>query len=199
VHERLYINFQTLQHIFGYICLAKTTCGRILHCTEHSACLRGSSFAGCPGRRSRAVPEPQPAQKVPKDWGPPQKRRSLRIRVGTLINDESSSRSAYVYMLWDLLYVVGGIDYIGIAIPMRPSAMGHNCTSWLHTIMDTVVLHGCTQLWSQLYLVFGTLLLPLKLSLKVPSCHHPFNWTFKYWSKQGVTGPPASSWLSWIP
>jgi hypothetical protein len=55
VHERLYIKFQTLQHIFGYMCLAKATCGGLLHCREHNACLPGSSFVGGPGQRSLSV------------------------------------------------------------------------------------------------------------------------------------------------
>jgi hypothetical protein len=45
----------TTTHIRIHICLAKTTCGRIRHCREHNACLRGSSFAGGPGQRSRSV------------------------------------------------------------------------------------------------------------------------------------------------
>jgi hypothetical protein len=86
VHERLYIKFQTLQHIFGYICLAKTACGRILHCREHNACLRGSSFSGGPGRRSRSVERslrslsrnPLKTSLAQKDRGPSFWGRSLR-------------------------------------------------------------------------------------------------------------------------
>jgi hypothetical protein len=77
-------SFRHYKNIFGYICLTKTTCGRILHCRDHNAVLTNQFLRGRSRTKvalSRAVPaapEPQPAQKVPQDRGPPSKRRSLR-------------------------------------------------------------------------------------------------------------------------
>jgi hypothetical protein len=92
LHERSQVasdftsSFRHYKNIFGYICLAQTTCGRILHCREHNAVLTREFLRG----RSRtkvtlsrvvpAVPEPHPAQEVLKDRGPHPAQEVLKDR-----------------------------------------------------------------------------------------------------------------------